>query len=99
MAPQFKKRRRQDEADSRPISKRARQDSKPARTSRGSEGSLKHPSTPVSADALTWKEVALPDHLDDFEGFYGLEEIEGVDVVRAEEKGKIQFWVSIFATE
>jgi ATP-dependent RNA helicase DDX24/MAK5 len=94
MAPHFKRGRVQDEADSGPILKRARQESKPARRPRESK-SLKTSSQAVSADSLTWKEVALPDHLDDFEGFYGLEEIEGVDVVRAEQKGKIEFLVSI----
>lgn len=34
----------------------------------------------VALDELKWKEVKLPDHLDDFDGFMGLEEIEGVDI-------------------
>lgn len=42
------------------------------------------------ADELGWKEVAMPDRLDDVEGFFGLEEIEGIDVV-ADEAGKLQF--------
>ncbi|KAF2136228.1 uncharacterized protein K452DRAFT_237847 [Aplosporella prunicola CBS 121167] len=33
-------------------------------------------------DKLAWKEVEMPDRLDDFEGFFGLEEIDDVDVVR-----------------
>ena len=33
-------------------------------------------------DALPWKQVGLPDGLDDYEGFLGLEEIDGVDVVQ-----------------
>ncbi|KAI9369340.1 DEAD-domain-containing protein [Aspergillus egyptiacus] len=45
----------------------------------------------VSIDDLNWKEVTLPDRLDDFEGFFGLEEIEGVDVVRPEGKGELRF--------
>jgi hypothetical protein len=44
------------------------------------------------ADDLEWKEVAMPDRLDDVEGFFGLEEIEGVDVV-ADENGKLEFQV------
>jgi len=36
----------------------------------------------VSVNQLKWKKVEVPDMLDDFEGFYGLEEIEGVDIVR-----------------
>ncbi|CAA20727.1 ATP-dependent RNA helicase Mak5 [Schizosaccharomyces pombe] len=34
----------------------------------------------AALDELKWKEVKLPDHLDDFDGFMGLEEIEGVDI-------------------
>ena len=33
----------------------------------------------------------MPDRLDDFEGFFGLEEIEDVDVIRDAETGKISF--------
>ncbi|SCW00641.1 LAFE_0C08702g1_1 [Lachancea fermentati] len=43
----------------------------------------------VSANELKWKPVEIPDTLDDFEGFYGLEEIDGVDVKM--ENGKVQF--------
>ncbi|KAL3488845.1 ATP-dependent RNA helicase mak5 [Aspergillus germanicus] len=45
----------------------------------------------VAIDDLNWKEVTLPDKLDDFTGFFGLEEIEGVDVVRPEGKGDLRF--------
>ncbi|KAF8545517.1 P-loop containing nucleoside triphosphate hydrolase protein [Trichophaea hybrida] len=41
-------------------------------------------------DELAWKEVAMPDRLDDVEGFFGLEEVDGVDVVGVE-GGKIEF--------
>lgn len=34
----------------------------------------------VNASQLNWKPVDIPDTLDDFEGFYGLEEIDNVDV-------------------
>ncbi|KAL7666301.1 ATP-dependent RNA helicase MAK5 [[Candida] zeylanoides] len=34
----------------------------------------------VTVDNLKWKAVDVPDTLDDWEGFYGLEEIDGVDV-------------------
>lgn len=37
---------------------------------------------PVAADALPWNEVEMPDMFDDAEGFFGLEEVEGVEVVR-----------------
>lgn len=34
----------------------------------------------VKVDNLNWKAVDIPDNLDDYQGFYGLEEIDGVDV-------------------
>jgi ATP-dependent RNA helicase DDX24/MAK5 len=36
----------------------------------------------VKSDQLRWTEVALPDRLEDAEGFFGLEEIEDVEVVK-----------------
>ena len=33
----------------------------------------------------------MPDRLYDFEGFFGLEEIEDVDIIRDAETGKISF--------
>ncbi|KAI1006521.1 ATP-dependent RNA helicase [Podosphaera aphanis] len=44
---------------------------------------------PVALDALPWNEVEMPNILDDAEGFYGLEEVEGVEVVR--DKNTLQF--------
>nr|KMM65170.1 ATP-dependent RNA helicase mak5 [Coccidioides posadasii RMSCC 3488] len=48
----------------------------------------------VSVDQLDWKTVTLPDRLDDAEGFYGLEEIEGVDILRPSGGGEIKFRAS-----
>ena len=42
------------------------------------------PSQAVSLDQLAWKEVPMPDRLEDVEGFYGLEEVEDVEVVRGD---------------
>ncbi|RDW85602.1 dead box helicase [Coleophoma crateriformis] len=36
----------------------------------------------VAVDALPWNEAQLPDMFDDAEGFFGLEEVEGVEVIR-----------------
>lgn len=44
----------------------------------------------VRGDALVWKRVNLPDRLDDAEGFYELEEIEDVEVVR-DERNHVMF--------
>ena len=35
----------------------------------------------VKLDELAWSTVEMPDRLDDVEGFFGLEEVDGVDVV------------------
>ncbi|KAG7286226.1 ATP-dependent RNA helicase [Staphylotrichum longicolle] len=36
----------------------------------------------TSVDALSWKSVDVPEMFDDAEGFYGLEEVEGDEIVR-----------------
>ena len=36
----------------------------------------------VEINDLAWKEVSLPDTLEDVEGFFGLEEIDDVEIVR-----------------
>ncbi|CAG8953576.1 hypothetical protein HYFRA_00010034 [Hymenoscyphus fraxineus] len=43
---------------------------------------------PVAIDALPWNEVELPEMFDDAEGFFGLEEVEGVEVVREGDRVK-----------
>lgn len=45
----------------------------------------------VSLDDLNWQPVQAPDHLDDYEGFYGLEEVDGIDLVREEDAGKVTY--------
>ncbi|KAL4935445.1 hypothetical protein BDV06DRAFT_207017 [Aspergillus oleicola] len=66
---------------------------KQKRTGKSSSATEKEPEPEVVAgvDDLNWKEVSLPDRLDDFEGFFGLEEIEGVDIVRPQGKGELMF--------
>ena len=36
----------------------------------------------VAVDALPWNEVKMPDMFNDAEGFFGLEEVEGVEVIK-----------------
>ncbi|PYH44142.1 ATP-dependent RNA helicase MAK5 [Aspergillus saccharolyticus JOP 1030-1] len=43
----------------------------------------------VTVNDLNWKEVALPDRMEDAGGFFGLEEIDGVDVIKG--SGEIRF--------
>ncbi|KAF4550019.1 ATP-dependent RNA helicase MAK5-like protein [Elsinoe fawcettii] len=45
----------------------------------------------VRLENLTWKEVDMPDKLDDYEGFFGLEEIDDVEVVKDAASGVISF--------
>lgn len=45
---------------------------------------------PIAADALPWNEVELPEMHDDAEGFFGLEEIDDVRVIK-DENNKVQF--------
>lgn len=45
----------------------------------------------MKSDSLRWKEVSIPEHLEDYEGFYGLEEVEDVEVTRDPETGYISF--------
>ncbi|KAI9733867.1 MAG: ATP-dependent RNA helicase [Cirrosporium novae-zelandiae] len=47
----------------------------------------------VPVNSLAWQAISLPDRFEDAEGFYGLEEIEGVDVVRDEATGILEFKV------
>ena len=37
----------------------------------------------IEVDELPWQQVDLPDRLDDAEGFFGLEEIDNVQVVKS----------------
>ncbi|KAI1380217.1 DEAD-domain-containing protein [Hypoxylon crocopeplum] len=37
---------------------------------------------PISADSLQWRKAKLPDMFNDAEGFYGLEEVEDVEIIR-----------------
>ncbi|KAM3415379.1 hypothetical protein BST61_g8906 [Cercospora zeina] len=49
------------------------------------------PKRKVTLDSLKWKPVSLPDRMDDYEGFFGLEEIEDVDVTRDGATGTLAF--------
>ena len=46
----------------------------------------------VALDKLPWNQVAV-DRLEDAEGFFGLEEISDVDVVRESTLGKVEYKV------
>lgn len=44
----------------------------------------------IRGDELAWREVELPEGMDDLEGFYGLEEIDGVDIIK-DQNGTLSF--------
>ena len=49
---------------------------------------------PVSSDSLPWQEVAFPESgFEDAEGFFGLEEISDVEVVKDPKLGKVEYRV------
>jgi hypothetical protein len=71
---------------------------KPAKATSTAEQIPKPPTTeprPVSLDELSWHEVAVPDQLDDYEGFFGLEEVENIEVVRHANSGKVTFKTAV----
>lgn len=45
----------------------------------------------VALDTLPWNEVAFPERFDDAEGFFGLEEISDVEVIRDKKLGKVEY--------
>ncbi|KAF9890214.1 ATP-dependent RNA helicase [Aspergillus nanangensis] len=45
----------------------------------------------AAVEDLNWKEVALPDRLEDAGGFFGLEEIDGVDIVKVDGNAEVRF--------
>jgi ATP-dependent RNA helicase DDX24/MAK5 len=53
----------------------------------------------VAVDALPWNEIEMPDMFDDAEGFFGLEEVEGVEVIRDGDTVKFVTSVSANAPE
>lgn len=52
--------------------------------------SVQNPKSKASQlDTLPWNEVAFPERFEDAEGFFGLEEISDVEVVRDSKIGKV----------
>ncbi len=49
--------------------------------------------TVTSLEILPWTQVPIPDRFEDAEGFFGLEEIEDVEIVRDEKLGRLEYRV------
>ena len=45
----------------------------------------------INGDDLRWQQVTLPERLEDAEGFFGLEEIEDVEVIKEEGTSQVKF--------
>lgn len=74
----------------------AQEAKKKAKVQAQSDAADSDPASPkvFGVDDLNWKSVQLPDRMDDLGGFFGLEEIDGVDIVRKETPGDIKFKVN-----
>ncbi|KAI9712815.1 MAG: ATP-dependent RNA helicase [Bogoriella megaspora] len=49
------------------------------------------PKQNIKIEDLNWSSVELPDRMDDYEGFFGLEEVEGVDIVKNTNDGRLSY--------
>lgn len=71
--------------------KRRKVDDDASSTGRG-RGQRSNPKrSNVALEGLSWKGVSMPDRLDDYEGFLGLEEVEDVEVIREASTGKVSY--------
>lgn len=75
MQPASKNKRKQQPSDA---------GQKPQKRQKSAGGGKNEPSKKrkVNAASLPWQKVELPEMFGDAEGFYGLEVIEGVDVIK-----------------
>ncbi|ROV91395.1 hypothetical protein VPNG_09972 [Cytospora leucostoma] len=60
----------------------AKGNNKKRKASAAHKAAAAKPKRTVDAASLAWKDVQLPEMFDDAEGFFGLEEVTGVEVVR-----------------
>ena len=62
--------------------------------SQHSNGKISKRRRPVAIDSLRWRKAKLPDMFDDAEGFFGLEEIDDVEVIR-KDNNIVQFRAAV----
>lgn len=82
MAPEGKKR-------PRPAVTSGQKSKKRQKIAPGKNSTPKPQKRALTVDALPWNEIKMPDMFDDAEGFFGLEEVEGVEIVK--EGGNVKF--------
>ncbi|KAI0405083.1 ATP-dependent RNA helicase MAK5 [Xylaria palmicola] len=58
--------------------------SKRTKTSSAAQKSKTRSKRSVGVDSLPWSKAKLPDMFDDAEGFYGLEEVDGVEIIQGD---------------
>ena len=75
----------------RPVPKASQRSKKRQKIEPEKNGSAKAEKRAVALDALPWYEVEMPDMFEDAEGFFGLEEVEGVEVIREGDTVKFVF--------
>ena len=86
MAPIMKKRAR--------VEVRLESRKRPKRDQEVNRSFQRSSTQPVSLDTLPWQEVAFPESgFEDAEGFFGLEEISDVEVVKNSKLGKVEYRV------
>ena len=86
MAPIMKKRTR--------IEVQYRSRKRPKHDQKTNRPLQKSSTQPVSLDTLPWQEVAFPESgFEDAEGFFGLEEISDVEIVKDPKLGKVEYRV------
>lgn len=61
--------------------KRIKREAEVSNPHRATKGSKSKSWKPAKLDSLDWREVTMPDRLDDVEGFMGLEEVDDVQVI------------------
>ncbi|KAI1473197.1 ATP-dependent RNA helicase MAK5 [Daldinia caldariorum] len=88
----LKKRKAPSQTPSAPAKKKIK-----ARQSTGKPAQSKEKKR-VSADSLRWRKAKLPDMFNDAEGFYGLEEVDDVEVFRNSDN-TIEFRAAVSSTD
>ncbi|KAI0899086.1 DEAD-domain-containing protein [Annulohypoxylon nitens] len=73
----LKKRKAAGQTGSAPANKKAKARNSTPKSTRKAKARK-----PTSVDSLQWRKAKLPDMFDDAEGFYGLEEVDDVEIIR-----------------
>ncbi|KAI0113342.1 ATP-dependent RNA helicase MAK5 [Daldinia grandis] len=89
---EIKKRKATSQASSAPAKKKAKA-REPTKKSTQSKAKKR-----ITADSLRWRKAKLPDMFNDAEGFYGLEEVDDVEVFRKGDN-TVEFRAAVHSTD